>query len=65
MSVGSLAGDGNVSIGALSLTVGTNNLDTEFAGTIDDGTHSTGSLVKIGTGSLTLSGANTYDAAPP
>ena len=61
MSVGSLAGDGNVSIGALSLTVGTNNLDTEFAGTIDDGTHSTGSLVKIGTGSLTLSGANTYD----
>jgi len=61
MAVGSLAGDGIVTIGALSLTVGTNNLDTEFAGTIDDGTHTTGSLVKTGTGSLTLSGANTYD----
>ncbi len=61
MAVGSLAGDGIVKIGSLSLTVGTNNLDTEFAGTIDDGTHTTGSLVKTGTGSLTLSGANTYD----
>jgi autotransporter-associated beta strand protein len=60
MSVGSLAGDGIVHIGPLSLTVGTNNLDTQFAGTIDDGTNSTGSLVKTGTGSLTLSGANTY-----
>ena len=61
MTVGSLAGDGTVKIGPLSLTVGTNNLDTQFAGTIDDGTNSTGSLVKTGTGRLTLSGANTYD----
>ena len=61
MALGSLAGDGTVKIGALVLTVGANNLDTKFAGTIDDGTNSTGSLVKTGTGKLTLSGANTYD----
>ena len=61
MFVGSLAGDGTVKIGGLVLTVGTNNLDTQFAGTIDDGTNSTGTLEKVGTGRLTLSGANTYD----
>jgi autotransporter-associated beta strand protein len=39
------------------LTVGSNNLNTTFAGALDgDG----GSLTKIGTGTLILSGANTY-----
>jgi autotransporter-associated beta strand protein len=60
MAVGSLAGDGTVSIGPLALTIGTNNQNTEFAGTIQDGTDHTGSLVKIGTGILTLSGASSY-----
>ncbi len=59
MAVGSLAGDGIVHLGSLALTIGTNNQNTEFAGTIEDTGH-TGSLVKTGTGSLTLSGENTY-----
>src|SRR2546423_9109855 len=45
--------------------LGSNNLDTTFAGVIqeDGGTvnGSNGSLTKTGTGSLTLSGASTYE----
>jgi autotransporter-associated beta strand protein len=41
------------------LTVGSNNLSTTFAGIIQDGGVG-GSLTKIGTGTLTLTGANTY-----
>jgi autotransporter-associated beta strand protein len=45
------------------LTVGANNLDTTYAGIVRDGGFSGGSggrLTKVGTGVLTLSGANTY-----
>jgi len=45
-----------VALGANKLTVGSNNLSTIFGGTI----HDTGSLAKIGAGTLTLSGANSY-----
>ncbi len=38
------------------MTIGSNNLNTTFSGIIQN----TGSLTKIGTGTLTLSGANTY-----
>jgi autotransporter-associated beta strand protein len=60
MAVGSLAGDGIVHVGSLALTIGTNNQNAEFAGTIQDSTSHTGSLVKTGTGRLSLSGANPY-----
>ncbi|MET3654908.1 beta strand repeat-containing protein, partial [Dyella japonica] len=58
-SVQSLGGDGTatVALGAQTLTLGTNNgTGATFAGVISG----TGSLVKIGTGTQTLSGANTY-----
>jgi autotransporter-associated beta strand protein len=46
------------------MTVGGNNLSTEVSGTIQDGGAggggTGGSLVKVGAGTLTLSGANTY-----
>jgi len=64
VTIGSLAGDGFAYLGSNNLTVGSNNLDTTFAGIIqeDGGTvnGSHGSLTKIGTGTLSLSGANTY-----
>lgn len=61
--IGSLAGDGLVYLGGVVLEVGRNNLDTSFSGTMQDGGGSGGtggSFTKIGTGTLTLSGANIY-----
>ncbi|MDM0010183.1 autotransporter-associated beta strand repeat-containing protein [Variovorax sp. J22G73] len=54
--IGSLAGGGTVALGAKSLEVGANDTSTNFAGSIGG----TGSLVKQGTGTLTLSGVNGY-----
>ncbi len=61
--IGSLAGDGLVYMGGVPFEVGRNNLDTTFSGTMQDGGASGGtgaSFAKIGKGTLTLSGANTY-----
>ena len=55
--VGSLAGAGNVALGAGALTVGGSNTSTVFSGAISG----SGSLAKTGSGTLTLSGASTYD----
>jgi autotransporter-associated beta strand protein len=63
LTVGSIEGTGNVFLGAMNLTVGTNNLDTTFSGVIQDGGvsgGSGGSLTKIGSGTLRLTGASTY-----
>ena len=63
VTIGSLAGDGIVDLGSNNLTVGSNNLDTTFAGVIQDGGFgggTRGSLTKIGAATLTLTGANTY-----
>src|SRR5581483_2954554 len=54
--IGSLAGAGDVTLGANTLTVGSLNTDTEFSGVIAG----TGGLIKTGTGTLALSGDNTY-----
>jgi autotransporter-associated beta strand protein len=67
LSIGSLAGTGGavefspVSGGATtqSLTVGSLNTSTTFAGAIIEG-GATGSLTKVGTGTLTLTGNNSY-----
>jgi len=55
-SLGTLSGDGNVRVGSDTITIGTGNLESSFDGSISGG----GGLKKIGSGSLTLSGANTY-----
>ncbi len=51
-------------LGGGALTVGSNNASTTFAGTISDGGGSSnltgGTFTKVGTGTLTFSGNNTY-----
>ncbi len=59
----SLAGtiSGALAIGANTLTVGSDNTSTTFAGVLSDGGSATpGAFIKTGTGTLTNSGANTY-----
>jgi autotransporter-associated beta strand protein len=70
LSAGSIAGAGNIYLGANQLTIGGNNQSTTFSGIISDcGVGGTlclsagalgGSLVKTGSGTLTLTGADTY-----
>jgi autotransporter-associated beta strand protein len=56
ITIGSLAGKGSVLLGANTLTIGSNNQSTDFSGVIQG----TGGETKTGTGTLTLSGNNTY-----
>ena len=63
VTIGSLSGDGLVFLGANGLTIGSNNQSTTFSGTMQDGGvggGSGGSLMKLGSGTLTLSGASAY-----
>lgn len=59
VTIGSLEGDGLVFIGRKGLAVGSNNLSTSFGGVIDD-LGGGGSFTKVGTGTLKLSGDNSY-----
>lgn len=60
-TIGSLNGAGSATLGANTLTVGSsNNLSSIFSGAISG---SGGSLVKATTGTLTLTGTNTYSGA--
>lgn len=56
VTIGSLAGAGLVTIGANNLGVGTNSASTTFSGTITG----TGSFIKVGGGTLALSGVDSY-----
>jgi len=61
LTIGSLEGDGRITLGNNMLSVGQNNRNTVFSGLIHDGISGVGgSLMKIGEGQLTLSNANTY-----
>jgi len=65
-TVGSIAGAGSFDLGSKQLTVGSNNLSTVVSGSIADGGllgGIGGSLIKLGTGTLTLSGINSYTGA--
>jgi outer membrane autotransporter protein len=63
MTAGSIEGAGNYFLGSKELTTGLNNLSTTVSGVISDGGAgggTGGSLIKVGTGVLTLTNANTY-----
>ena len=64
VSLGALTGagtiDGGGTAGAIAYTIGLQNSDTTFAGTIRDGGAGIINLTKAGTGKLTLSGTITY-----
>jgi outer membrane autotransporter protein len=55
-TVGSLAGQGRVALGAARLTAGGDGTSTTFAGTLDG----TGGLTKAGAGTLTLTAAHSF-----
>ena len=62
-NIGSLAGAGTLTssaLGTLTLTAGVDNTSTEFSGILQNGSATSVGLTKNGTGTLTLTGANTY-----
>ena len=63
LAIGSLEGTGLVFLGSNHLDIGGNGLSTTFSGEISDRNGVGGSLSKSGTGTLTLTNANTYTGA--
>ncbi|MFL0670449.1 MAG: autotransporter domain-containing protein [Erythrobacter sp.] len=57
--IGSLAGRGTVQLGSATLTTGGNNASTNFEGVIAG----SGGLIKAGSGTFTLTGANSFSGA--
>jgi autotransporter-associated beta strand protein len=65
ITAGSIEGAGSIFLGSYNLAVGGNNLSTTFSGVLQDGGSNAnggagGSLTKVGTGTLALTGANSY-----
>lgn len=60
MTAGSIEGAGDYLLGAKTLTTGGNNLSTQVDGVISG---AGGGLTKVGTGTLTLTGTNSYTGA--
>ena len=54
--IGALTGSRNLNLGGFAISIGNNNANTTFSGALTNN----GSLTKIGGGTLTLSGTNTY-----
>ena len=65
VTIGSLEGDGYVVLGGRNLGIGSNNTSTTFSGSItgNESGGNAGSITKVGTGLLVLSGANNYTGA--
>ncbi len=61
-NLGGLSGGSALNIGANTISVGGNNADTTFSSSIGFSTTS-GGLIKVGTGKLTLSGTSIYTGA--
>lgn len=60
-TIGSLAGTGRVILrDGVTLTTGADNTSTTFTGTSPNGIVGTGGLNKVGTGTFTLTGINSY-----
>jgi autotransporter-associated beta strand protein len=58
-TLGSIEGAGSYQLGSKNLSVGSLNSNTEVSGSIQDGGLG-GTLTKVGTGTLKLSGSNSY-----
>ena len=54
--IGALTGSRDLNLGSRAISIGNNNANTLYSGAMTN----TGSLTKVGNGTLTLSGANTY-----
>src|SRR5439155_12759256 len=65
ITIGSLEGNGYVFLGGRILGIGSNNTSTTFSGIItgSDTGSTSGSITKVGSGLLLLSGANAYTGA--
>jgi fibronectin-binding autotransporter adhesin len=63
-TIGSLSGAGTITSstsGTVTITIGADNASTSFTGVIEKGSATSLALTKSGSGTLTLSGNNTYD----
>ena len=58
-TLGGLAGSGSVNLGATALVVGANNTSSNYFGSLSGGN----SLTKTGSGTFTMTGANSYSGA--